>query len=70
MYEFVLINFHKKMRNVYLGNLWILMHLNSILDTTFTSQACDLNIFVKLFAVVSIDLVEYHYSSAVKVSGL
>lgn len=55
------------MRNVRLGNLWTLMYLNSILDTTCTSQAGD---FVKLFAIVSIDLVEYHYSSAVKVSGL
>lgn len=70
MYEFVIINFHWKMRNVRLGNLWTLMYLNSILDTTCTSQAGDLNVFVKLFAIVSIDLVEYHYSSAVKVSGL
>lgn len=60
------------MRNVHLGNLWTLIHINSILDTTCTSQAGDLNVFVKLFAIVSIDLVEYHYacSSAVKVSGL
>lgn len=58
------------MRNVHLGNLWTLMHLNSILDKTCTSQAGDLNVFVKSFAIVSIDLVEYHYSSAVKVWGL